>query len=71
MFRRMLGLPDRTGRPQTLVEGMLEVHSGTFVMRLQDSHWKDVEEVACRIADRESKRRKVTLVLPVRMREMR
>ncbi len=70
-LRRMLGLPDRQGRPQPLIEGMLEVHSGMFILRLKGATWLEVEEAAFKLADSVARRKKLNPVQPIRMRELR
>lgn len=70
LLRRMLGLPDRAGNPQPLVEGVLEVHSGAFLLR-GESSWKQVEEQATKMAVRIAQNKNVRCELPVKMREVR
>jgi len=70
-MRRMLGLPDRKGNPQPVAEGMLELHSGVFLLKLPDAKWREVEEVAIKMAERVALKKKVRLELPVKMREIR
>ena len=71
LMRRMLGLPDRAGNPQPVAEGMLEVHSGVFLLKLPDATWREVESVAVKMAERIASKKKVRLELPVKMREIR
>lgn len=71
LMRRMLGLPDRAGNPQPLAEGMLELHSGVFLLKLPDATWREVSEVANKMAERIAAKKKVRLEVPVRMREIR
>jgi hypothetical protein len=72
MMRRMLGLPDRNGAPQPLVEGVLEVHTGTFILKGPDVPWPDAETIAHRIALRADYKRHIHANdRPVRMRELR
>lgn len=70
-FRRTLGLPDRSGTGQPLVEGMLEVHSGAFILRMPDTPWKEIEELAFKIAERNATKARKVRQAPLRMREMR
>lgn len=72
MLRQMLGLPDRSGRPQPLVEGVLEIYSGTFILKSAEVPWADAEEIAGRIAKTvELKKQLKYYDKPVRMRELR
>lgn len=71
-LRRMLGLPDRSGNPQQLVEGVLEVHTGTFILKAPDVAWEDAEKIACRIAAVYERKKLLRYSdKPVRMREVR
>lgn len=70
-LRRMLGLPDRNGKPQLLVEGVLEAMSGTFILKYTDATWSEVSEIAYKMADQIARKRKVRMEVPVRMREVR
>ena len=65
-FRRMLGLPTRKGKEQPLIEGVLEAHSGLLILRVSGMSWRNVEELAKKIASKHSKPQP-----PVRMREIR
>lgn len=71
MMRHLFGLPDREGREQTLVEGMLEVHTGMLVLKLPDATWLDTEEIANKIAEHVSAQKQVPKQRPIRMREAR
>lgn len=72
MFRRMLGLPDRAGRNQALVEGMLETTTGLFLLKLEQTAWPELEETAFKMAEAARRRNKQpTVSAPLRMRELR
>ncbi len=72
MFRRMLGLPDRRGVILPLVEGMLEVMTGIFVLKLEGTSWSEVEETAFKLADAVAKKKDLpTYRPPLKMRELR
>jgi len=72
MFRRMLGLPDRKGITQPLVEGMLETTTGLFVLKLGDTTWPELEETAFKLAASIAEKRKLRAAqTPLRMRELR
>lgn len=69
-MRRMLGLPDRTGRTQPLVEGMLEVTTGVFLLKLEGTSWPELEETAFKLATKIAEKKKmVKIAPPIRMRE--
>ncbi len=70
-MRRMLGLPNRAGVTQPLVEGMLEATTGIFVLKLGETSWAELEETAYKLADRIARTKKITMQQPLRMREMR
>lgn len=70
-MRRMLGLPDRKGRPQPLIEGMLEVMTGLFILKLEGTSWTELEETAFKLADQVARQRKVKVSAPLRMKELR
>lgn len=70
-FRRMLGLPRRDGKVQPLVEGMLEVHSGAFILRLPGTEWRELEELAFKLAERNAKKARVVRQAPLKMKEAR
>jgi hypothetical protein len=71
MLRRMLGLPDRAGNAQPLLEGYLEVTTGQFFLRAPGEDWEEAEmnanELAIRIA---AKQRSKRVLRPIRMREL-
>lgn len=68
-FRRVFGLPDWQGRPQTLVEGCLEVGSGQFF--LKEAAWDEVEARANGAAVVAKVKLRLTKVpKPIRMREI-
>lgn len=70
-FRRVFGLPDRAGRSQNLVEGMLEVHSGMLLLKMPNTTWAEAEETAYKLADKVAAKKKVNMMPPLRMREIR
>lgn len=72
-LRVMLGLPDRAGRPQPLVEGVLEVHTGTFILKASpEVSWEETEEIALRLAKRAEFKKLLRYTdKPVRLREVR
>ena len=65
-FRANLGLPTRKGRPQPLVEGVLDPHSGLMILRIDDAPWKELEALARKISEKSKLR-----LAPIRMREIR
>lgn len=62
LFRRMLGLPDRRGNEQPLVEGWLEITTGQMYIHQADARGAAVMEAA------KAKTKKVNK--PIRMREV-
>lgn len=73
MLRRTLGLPDRRGNAQPLVEGMLEVLTGTFILKLNGTTWEELEQTTARLAVHAARKwQKPTDPPPaLRMREIR
>ena len=71
LFRRMLGLPDRYGVEQPLIEGMLEVHTGMLILKLANASWLEVEETAFKAADRIAAKLHVKRQAPIPMRKLR
>lgn len=72
LLRRMLGLADRNGDAQPLIEGMLETTSGMFMLKLPGGTWSELEETAYKMADQIArKRRMMKLSPPIRMREVK
>lgn len=70
-LRCMLGLPDRAGVPQPLVEGVLEATTGMFILRVGETSWQELEDTARKIGEQISVRKQVRPAAPVRMREIR
>ena len=71
-LRRIVGLADRKGRKQGLVEGMLETTTGLFVLRLNDTAWSELEEVAFKLATEIARKKQMrTISPPLKMREIR
>jgi len=62
LLRKMLGLPDRKGVVQPLIEGWLEVNSGLFFFEEADARGASV------VAAAKTKSKKVKQ--PIRMREV-
>lgn len=71
LFRRLLGLPDRSGNAQPLIEGMLETMTGHFLLKQPGKSWAELEEDAYEIAIITAAKRKVKRVSkPLKMREL-
>lgn len=71
IFRRMLGLPDRRGNSQTLIEGILETITGRFFLREPHKSWNTLEQNAYEIAFLAAAKQKLKIVpKPIRMREL-
>lgn len=71
LFRRMLGLPDRAGNPQPLIEGMVEVLTGRFFLREPGRSWEDLETDAYELAIITAAKQKLKRVpRPLKMREL-
>ena len=71
LFRRMLGLPDRAGNAQPLIEGMVEVLTGQFFLRVPDKQWEDLETDAYETAIITAAKKKLKRVpRPLKMREL-
>ena len=71
-MRRFLGLPDRVGRTQPLIEGMLETTTGIFILRMNDVPWSELEQTTFRLADAVARRKKMrTPSTPIKMRQIR
>ncbi len=70
-MRRMLGLPDRKGNDQVLIEGYLETTTGRFLLKQPGTSWQRIEESAYEIAILEAARKKTKRVSkPIRLREI-
>lgn len=70
LFRKLLGLPDRGGNPQTLIEGIVEQLTGKFLLRT-DKAWDDLETDAYEIAIVTAAKQKLKRVpRPLRVREL-
>lgn len=70
-LRRLLGLPDRAGNEQVLIEGVLEILSGKFFLKEPSIAWGDVEQDAYEtgfVAAAKLKRRYVPK--PIKLREL-
>jgi hypothetical protein len=71
LLRKSLGLPDRQGNEQRLIEGMLEATTGKFFLRDLDVTWDRLEQDVYEIAIIEAAKRKLKRVSkPLRMREL-
>lgn len=71
LLRRMLGLQDRAGNAQPLIEGMLETQTGKFFLRTGNEPWSKLEEDAYEIAIIDAAKGKSKRVSrPLRMREL-
>lgn len=71
LLRRMLGLPDRYGNEQTLIEGLLEQNTGRFFLKRPDVRWSALEEDAYEVAIlAAAKARTKRVRAPLRMREL-
>lgn len=71
LFRRLLGVEDRAGNPQPLIEGVLETSTGKFLLRHVDTTWEKLEEDAYEIAILEAAKAKSKRISkPIRMREL-
>lgn len=70
-LRRVLGLPDRSGNEQALIEGMLESLTGCFFLRPPNMSWDDLETDAYEVAIIAAAKTRVKRVpRPLRMREL-
>lgn len=72
-FRRVFGIDDWHGNPQTLVEGCLEVTTGRFFLKKEN--WDQAETDANEVAIIEAARKRVQgqpakVNKPIRMREI-
>lgn len=71
LLRRMLGLEDRAGNPQVLIEGVLETTTGVLLLKTPETSWSLLEERAYEMAIRAAARKKEKRVSrPIRMREL-
>ena len=71
-FRHVFGLPNRKGVAFPLVEGMLEVTTGTFILKLKDATWPETEETANKFAEVAARKKQLKTYAPaLRMREIR
>lgn len=71
LLRRMLGLDDRAGNPQPLIEGMVEVLTGRFFLLTPEKTWEDVETDAYELAIITAAKQKLKRVpRPLKMREL-
>lgn len=51
-LRYSFGLPDRHGELRPAIEGILETTSGIFFLKLHDTSWEEVEQLAYRAAEK-------------------
>lgn len=71
LLRKLLGLPDRAGNEQILVEGMLEVMTGKFLLKTKEISWHKLEEDAYEIAFLAAAKKGAKRVSkPLKMREL-
>ena len=68
-LRKLHGLPDRDGRAQRLIEGMVEVTTGMFLLKLDSASWDELEETAWKLAHKAAAKRKTRVEAPIRLRE--
>lgn len=70
-LRKMLGLYDRAGREQPLIEGMLDTVTGRFFLRGVDVDWQELENKAYESAILAAATMKIKRISkPLRMREI-
>lgn len=71
LLRKMLGLPDKFGNEQILIEGILEVMTGKFILKSPNTSWDKLEEDAYEIAILTAAKLKSKRVgRPLKMREL-
>lgn len=71
-LRKLLGMPDRKGNEQALIEGMLETTTGIFLLKLPETSWSKLETATYKLAENMRLKKKLrTLSPPIRMRETR
>lgn len=71
LFRRMLGVEDREGNQQPLIEGMLETVTGKFFLKGLEDSWETLEESAYETAIMAAAKMKMKRVSkPLKMREL-
>lgn len=69
-LRKLHGLPDRDGLGQRLIEGMLEITSGVFILKLDGTSWSELEETTWKLAYKAAAKKKTRVEAPIRMREL-
>ena len=71
ILRKLLGLPDRQGNKQILIEGVLETITGQFLLKESRRAWNTLETDAYEIAFFAAAKRKLKQVpKPIKMREL-
>lgn len=71
-IRHTLGLPDRAGNKQPLLEGLLEPTTGRLFLKFSHITWETLEEDAYEVAFIAAAKQKLKRVgRPIRMREVR
>jgi hypothetical protein len=71
LLRRILGIPDRNGESQLLIEGYLELMTGRFFPKMHGMSWSALRADAYETAIMEAARRQTKKVAkPIRMREI-
>lgn len=70
-LRKLIGLPDRSGNPQPLAEGIVETITGRFYLKQVGMTWLKLTEDAYEVAITEAaKRRLYPVPKPLRVKEM-
>lgn len=73
-MRRMLGIPDRAGGVQPLIEGVIETLTGKFLLKTPAQDWEDLTQTAYEqgfiAAARQRDKRIRYVPKPIRVREL-
>lgn len=70
-IRKLLGLEDRQGNSQRLIEGMVETVTGKFILKDDHITWEKLEEKAYEIGILAAAKMKLKRIdKPLRMREL-
>lgn len=71
LMRKLLGLPDRAGNEQVLIEGVLEVLTGKFFLKEPSVAWGKVEQQAYETGFiAAAKQRRKYVPKPLRLKEL-
>lgn len=71
LMRKILGLPDRAGNEQVLIEGVLEVLTGKFFLREPSIAWGKVEQDAYEVGFiAAAKQNRKYVPKPIKMKEL-